>query len=417
MPARLGSPLSVAACFVLVGAGLVAQLGAADAPDPLPSAPLAPPTMAADTAAVPVLIRPGSTIGGLLGGLGVSASAVLRAANPHYDLTRIRPDRELSVVYEDGEVEPVAVRYQIDGDHTLVVKRHEDQWSATVDEVEYSTRTGTIAFSVDRSLWADGLEGGLRPEDLAVLGRLFEYEVDFNSELRDGAVFSMVADIGSAPGRPDKLGVIHAVRLVNHGRVHEAVRFEVGDDESFYHPDGTGMHRPFLRSPLEFSRVTSGFNPKRYHPILKKRRPHNGTDFGAPSGTPVRAVADGVVSFSGTSGGHGRYVKLDHEGPWDTSYSHLSSISVKKGARVRQGQLIGRVGSTGLATGPHLHFQMWRAGKYVDAMRVDLPRSHPLPSTQRPAFDAEVRRWLPLLPAEVASVPVADAQGLASATR
>ena len=159
------------------------------------------------------------------------------------------------------------------------------------------------------------------------------------------------------------------------------------------------MRRPFLRSPLEFSRVTSSFNPKRFHPVLKTRRPHNGTDFGAPTGTPVRAVASGKVTYAGRNGGHGNFVKLNHDGPYETSYSHLSRIKVKNGQQVRQGQIIGLVGSTGMSTGPHLHYQMWKNGKYVDAMKVPLPRSTPLNRALMAEFKQSVERFVPMLDA------------------
>ena len=133
---------------------------------------------------------------------------------------------------------------------------------------------------------------------------IFEYELDFNSELRSGATFSVVSEILEASNRPPKFGDIYAVRLVNAGKTYEAVRYEAKEGEAhYYYPDGSSMRRPFLRSPLEFGRVTSSFNPKRFHPILKKSRPHNGVDFGAPTGTRIRAVASGKVIFSGSNGG------------------------------------------------------------------------------------------------------------------
>jgi murein DD-endopeptidase MepM/ murein hydrolase activator NlpD len=162
-----------------------------------------------------------------------------------------------------------------------------------------------------------------------------------------------------------------------------------------------------LRSPLEFSRVTSGFTLARYHPILKKSRPHLGVDFGAPTGTPIRAVADGKVETAGKAGGHGNYVKIQHLGPQATSYSHLSKIAVQRGATVRQGQIIGYVGATGLATGPHLHYQMWVNGRHVNPMTVDLPMTESLSPADRSRFEAEKARLFALL--DPGSPPVADA--------
>jgi len=366
-------------------------------PPPPPLAPLAPDTL---TLALPV--RAGTTLGELLAEHGVSADAVRAAALPDHDLAKIRPDRELSVVYVEGHAEVVAVRYEVDTDRVVVVERDGETWVAHVEEVLYDKALGTKALTVTRSLWEDGLDAGLSPLDLLRIAKVFEYEVDFNTELRDGAAIAVVADVESAPGRRDRLADLHAIRLDNGGKSLVVVRHTAADgEEGWYHPDGTGTKRPFLRSPLEFSRVTSGFNPRRYHPVLKTTRAHNGTDLGAPTGTPVRAVADGVVEIAGTQGGHGKYVQLDHEGPWETSYSHLSKIRVKRGERVRQGQIVGEVGQTGLATGPHLHYQMWKDGRYVDPMNIDLPVQAPLPAGAKEGFEALVEKWVPMLDAAV----------------
>jgi murein DD-endopeptidase MepM/ murein hydrolase activator NlpD len=198
----------------------------------------------------------------------------------------------------------------------------------------------------------------------------------------------------SADGDFKKLGAIQAVRLTNPtggGKTKEyvAIRYQTKDGTvGYYAPDGKARKKAFLRSPLEFSRVTSGFSKSRYHPVLKKSRAHNGVDLGAPTGTPVRAVADGVVEFAGKAGGHGNHVKLAHDGPYETGYSHLSKILVHQGAHVHQGQIVGLVGMTGLATGPHLHYEFFVHGKYVNPMTVDLPLTEELKPDELPAFYA-----------------------------
>ncbi len=366
---------------------------------PAPVAPVLPP-LDPDTVALPVTIRRGATFGGLARSLDLPADAVRAAALPHYDLARIRPDRELSVLWSDGVPDPIGLRYAIDEDVALVVRRDGDAWVAEIDEVAYTVAPGARAFEIRRSLWQDGLAAGLRPGGLVRLAAIFEYELDFNTELQPGATFTLVADVRSAPDRRPRLGDIHAVRLTNGDRSWTVFRHVLPDGgEGWYREDGTSLRKPFLRSPLEFSRVTSGFNPRRFHPILKQTRPHNGTDFGAPTGTPVRAVADGKVVRAGWAGGHGRFVKIEHEGGFATSYSHLSRVDVVAGRRVRQGETVGAVGASGLATGPHLHYQMWRNGKYVDPMRVDLPNQAPLPASERGAFEQVVARWAPALDA------------------
>jgi murein DD-endopeptidase MepM/ murein hydrolase activator NlpD len=362
-----------------------------------------------DQIALGIRIRVGDTTGGILQRYGLPVAEILAAAAKieGVDLTQIRPDRALSVLYVDGTEQPVGLRYELDEDRTLEVRAAEDGWTAEVDALEYTSATRRISFAVNRSLWADGVDAGLRGADIVRLAGVFEYEIDFNSEIRDGAEFVVVADQLTPPegsGAKVKLGDIHAIRMVNDGKQYTAVRFVIGDDEGWYHPDGTGMERPFLRSPLEFSRVSSKFNPKRFHPILKKRRPHNGTDFAARTGTAVRSVAAGTVVYAGTNGGHGRFVKVKHASGIQTSYSHLSRVTVKKGARVNQGERVGLVGSSGLATGPHLHYQMWKNGKYVDAMRAVLPRSKPLPKSKLSAFKQHAKPWLSQLEGEATPI-------------
>lgn len=362
----------------------------------------------ADRLVVPLDLREGAFFGPLVEAWGIPSTVVHAAALPHHDLARIRSNADLAVVLEDGEALPVAIRYAVDEDHNLLVRRDGASWTAQIDAVPYVVREASFALDIRSSLWEAGLSAGLRPTDLVRLAQIYEYEVDFNTEIQAGARVGIVGQVLSTEGRPDKLGTIFAVRLVNGGRSLDMIRFPTPEgEEQWYHPDGTSAVRAFLRSPLEFSRVTSGFNPKRFHPILKERRPHNGTDFGAPSGTPVRSVADGVVSYAGSSGGHGNFVKLQHADGYETSYSHLSSIAVRRGERVKQGALVGRVGTTGLSTGPHLHFQMWKHGRFVDPMREVPKPTRPLDPARRPAFDQVVATWQPKLesttPAPVAA--------------
>jgi murein DD-endopeptidase MepM/ murein hydrolase activator NlpD len=408
--ALLGSGLVLVGLAAWLAAWTVASARVqviASLPAPTPPRPAEP--LEADTLTLPLSIRRGSNFGRLVQGLGVPAEAVLAAARPHYDLSRIRPDRELGVTWADGDEMPVAVRYDIDEDRTLLVQRDGESWAAVLTEVAYVAEPGARRFEIRRSLWQDGIAAGLRPAGIVRLASIFEYELDFNTELRPGASFAVVADVLRAPERTPRLGDIHAIRLINGDQAWSVFRHRLPDgSEGWYREDGSSLRRPFLRSPLEFSRVTSGFNPQRFHPILKQTRPHNGTDFGAPTGTPVRVVADGKVVRATWSGGHGRFVKVEHDGGYATSYSHLARIDVKAGARVRQGQVVGTVGASGLATGPHLHYQMWHKGRFVDPLKVALPNQAPLPASERAAFAETVARWKTLFDAAEAAPEAAE---------
>lgn len=403
--------------FHAIGLSLLLTAAGAEEPGPTPAALDAPPAIAPDTDAdapagdwpatlppdrltVAVDIPEGSAFGAIVQTWGLPAGALREAALPIHDLARIHARKELQVVLEDGVTDPVALRYELDEDHILVLDRAADGWTPRVEDVAYRTRPASVFLALEHSLWEDGLAAGLRPSDLVTLANLFRYEVDFNTELRTGAQLGLVGEWWSSEGRPDKLGQLHAVRLVNDGHTWELVRFrpDGAEEDGWYHPDGTSSERAFLRSPLAFSRVTSSFNPRRYHPILKTRRPHNGTDFGAPAGTPVHSVASGTVEFAGRSGGHGNFVKIRHDGTYTTSYSHLTRIEVRRGQEVSQGQRVGTVGSTGLATGPHLHFQMWKNGRFVDAMREALPTAPALGESDGAAFQEQVQRWMPQIP-------------------
>ena len=403
-PPRLLATLVVAA--LVTAAGLTATDAAL-----LPDAPVDTPADAASIIEVPTAntyvapppletgtvrhrIRSGETFGQVMSRYGVEqVSAVLKAAKPHKNLAKIRVDRELLLRFERGLSAATAVGYPLDEDNILWVDLTQAPPVAEVEAVVYERREGARSFTIEKTLWGAAIEAGLRAGDISRLASIFEYELDFNTELRANAQLALVMDELWREGEYIKPGDIKAVRLINRGETLTYYRH----NDAWYAPDGTARKRQFLRSPLEFSRVTSGFNPKRFHPISRKVRAHNGTDFGAPTGTPVRATADGLVVTSSRNGGHGLYVKLDHDGPYHTSYSHLSKLTVKKGQRVKQGDLIGKVGSTGASTGPHLHYEFHIKGKAVDALKRVPDSGRPVPDSERAAFEAEQERLAALM--------------------
>ena len=206
---------------------------------------------------------------------------------------------------------------------------------------------------------------------------LFSSRLEFRRDLQPGDSFSIVYNERRLKETGEELepGYIVAASLKNQGQMFVAVRHEGKDKQArYYDESGQALGNFFLRYPLRFSRISSMFNKSRFHPILKRRRPHNGVDFAAPVGTPVRAVADGVITTSGYKGGAGKMVKIQHDRRWASAYLHLSKFNVKRGQRVKRGQVIGSVGMTGYATGPHLHFSLYDHGRYVDPLRVKLPR-------------------------------------------
>ena len=264
--------------------------------------------------------------------------------------------------------------------------------------VPYRVEAMAAAVTVTSSLWAAATRVGFSPPQIENLARIFEYDVDFNTELAEGARFRMVLDRLTADDGAQRVGDIRAAILDNGSKTYTAIRYRLSDGSiGWYAPDGTARKKAFLRSPLEFSRVTSGFTTGRYHPVLHKMRAHKGVDLAAPSGTPIRAASDGTVSRAGWAGGHGNHVELKHAGGYATGYSHMSKIAVKAGGSVRQGQVIGYVGSTGLSTGPHLHYEFILNGVHKDPMKSIVPIAQPLPEAEKGAFFAIRDAVLPTL--------------------
>jgi len=374
---------------VLVGLRLQARHAQVEEPPPVPSQGLVLPPPTLPTRVERVTIQAGDTLGGLLTPFGLDANALREAALAVYDLSAVRAGRELVLVFRDGASSPQELRYAIDDDRTLVLVLDEGAWQAHMDQAVFHDTLVRRELVVQTSLWEAALQAGLRPADIVAVAHIFESEVDFNTEVRPGARLVLVAleQVRVEDGFT-RLRAPLAARFDNDGKTWQATRFQPDPDHApeYFDDEGRNRRGAFLRSPLEFSSVTSGFSTGRFHPVLKEKRPHWGTDFGAPVDTPVRAVARGTVVKAGPNGGHGNYVEIQHDGPYRTSYSHLSKVLVHKGEAVSQGEVVGKVGQTGLATGPHLHYQLWIKGQHADPMKAQLPHDQRMETTDLPAF-------------------------------
>ncbi|MBI2386775.1 MAG: M23 family metallopeptidase [Elusimicrobia bacterium] len=244
---------------------------------------------------------------------------------------------------------------------------------------------------INGSLWLSMESAGVPAEVIVRFAEAFQWTVDFLSETRDGDRFSVAWSERSAAGRVLGRSVEACAYDGRTTRKRTAVLF----DGEYYDAAGESLRRMFLRAPLKFARVSSGFDRNRRHPILRVNRPHHGTDYAAATGTPVSAVADGVVTAAHHERGFGNVVKIRHDGVYTTLYAHLTRFGrgIRKGARVEQGRVIGYVGSTGLATGPHLHFQIEKHGRWADFLALDLPFAHTVERTRRAAFAAARDRY------------------------
>lgn len=280
----------------------------------------------------------------------------------------------------------------------LTVERVDGRWQARAETHPLVAQPRLGSGTIRSSLFAATDEAGLPDVVAAQLAEIFSTEVDFHRELKKGDTFSVVYEALTADGEVvpwnEGAGRVLAAEFVNNGRVHQAVWFDGGPNGrgAYFGPDGTSKRRAFLASPMEFSRVTSGF-AMRFHPILQTWRQHLGVDYAAPIGTPVRTVGEGVVEFAGRQNGYGNVIQIAHGNQRSTLYAHLSRIDVKKGQRVEQGQRIGAVGMTGWTTGPHLHFEFRVNGRHQDPIAIaKASESLTLDPAARPQFVATAQR-------------------------
>jgi len=342
---------------------------------------------------------------------------LVETARPAYDLKRLSTGRPYGVVMRpDGQLE--AFSYGIDDLRTLQVRRVLGALTAEVVERQYDTRVETPTGVVRSSLF-NAIEDAGEQDQLALdLAEIFAWDVDFNTEVQKGDSFKVSVEKLSLDGRFVRYGRILAAEFKNGSRTLQAVRFEATRGPGYYAPDGKPLRKAFLRSPLKFTRISSGYTTARFHPILQRTTAHFGIDYAAPAGTPVNASADGVVTLAGFSEGLGNTVKLRHANGFETQYGHLSKILARPGQRVTQGTPIGLVGSTGLSTGPHLHYIMFRNGGYANPMRVQLPPAEPIPDDEREAFESVRAAAMRVLTQEPAALGLAAPgnAGLAAAS-
>jgi murein DD-endopeptidase MepM/ murein hydrolase activator NlpD len=323
---------------------------------------------------------------------------LVKVARPVYDLARLSVGHPFGLALSpDGVL--AAFTYGIDELRTLRVTREAGDLKAELVARSYDPQVATLSGVVVSSLFAAVTEAGAEDELALALADVFAWDVDFNTEIQKGDSFRVAVEELTLDGRFCRYGRILAAEFVRGERVLQAVRFDSARGSGYFAPDGTPLRRAFLRSPLQFSRISSGFSRSRLHPILQENRPHLGVDYAAPVGTPVLAAGNGTVTLVGWLGGFGNTVRLRHPNGYETLYGHLSRTLVRVGQRVTQGTPIGAVGMTGLATGPHLDYRMSQGGVFVNPLAIRSPPAEPLTTDERPAFEDTRRQALALLEA------------------
>ena len=342
-------------------------------------------------------IQRGDTVATLLQRLKVDDSAAfafLRTEPRAKAIFQLRPNRSLQATTNaDGRL--LSLKYFYSADEYLYVARQADAVNFTAEMkriaplAQLAHKSGVIRSSLYGATDAAGIPDAIANQ----IARIFSTDIDFHVDLRKGDRFSVVYEILHQDGESLGAGRVLSAEFSNNGKTFEAVLFtDAEGHDAYYSVDGQNRAKSFLRSPLAFSRVSSGFGG-RFHPLLKNWRQHTGVDFAAPRGTPIWATADGTVEFAGVKGGYGNVIEVRHFGGTTTLYAHLSGFAsgARRGMRVSQGQTIGYVGATGWATGPHLHYEFKISGHHQDPMRVALPKAEPLAQKYIAAFKESAR--------------------------
>jgi murein DD-endopeptidase MepM/ murein hydrolase activator NlpD len=318
-------------------------------------------------------------------------AAVLDSSPLARALQRIHPGHELRFVTSPDK-RLLKLTYAPDRLESLEFDRVDDGFVASQISRQAELTTAFRHTTIDQSLFVDSQRSGLNDEITLRLAQIFQWDIDFVLDIRKGDTFSMLYEEKYVDGDFVGYGKILAAEFVNQGTRYRAVYYTTADGQGgYYSPSGESMRKAFLRAPVEFSRISSNFNLRRFHPVQKRVMPHRGIDYVAPAGTPILAAGDGRVIKATRTEPNGNFVILQHGNDIQTKYLHLSKFGrgVARGARVRQGQVIGYVGATGWATAPHLHYEFLVDGTHKDPRTVPLPKAQPVPPRERQRFDTE----------------------------
>ncbi len=344
---------------------------------------------------ITVEVQRGQTLSQIFESHGMGFSEAIAVVKLNADAARLKNLRagEKFLLRKSPEDKLEELRYELNEANTLHVRRSsDDQLEALTIAAALDRHQTQVSAVIENSLFLDGQRAGLSNRLLMQLAEMFGYDIDFALDLRVGDRFAVIYEELHKNGGKLRDGDIVAAEFVNRGKSYRAVRYVDADgNAAYYTPEGDSLRKAFLRTPVDFARISSRFNPNRRHPILNTIRAHKGVDYAASSGTPIRATADGQVEFIGVRGGYGRTVVLKHGSQYTTLYAHMSNYrsGLRTGSRVKQGQVIGYVGASGLATAPHLHYEFRVNGVHKDPITVALPRSNPLPRSVITRWKAE----------------------------
>ncbi|MCG8091312.1 MAG: peptidoglycan DD-metalloendopeptidase family protein [Candidatus Thiodiazotropha taylori] len=336
---------------------------------------------------------------------------IVNSSKTAKQLTDIRPGETLHMAF-DSDDNLLSLRLEHSKVDSLEILATADGFTATEKSRAVDTRNTHLSGVIENSLYVSAKKSGLSDQLIMQLADIFGWDIDFALEIRSGDRFTVIFEEDYLDGEKLRDGPILAAEFINQGKTYQALRYV--DDTGradYYTPEGRSMRKAFLRAPVDFRRISSRFTRERYHPVLGKKRPHRGVDYAAKTGTPIKASGDGKVIFRGKKGGYGKTVIIQHGQTYTTLYAHLSRYNKKsrKGTRVKQGQVIGYVGKTGLATGPHLHYEFRVNGVHRNPLTVKLPAAKPIAKKYRDDFMIKIQPFISKLEL-IGRTLVADAQ-------
>ncbi|CUS48258.1 MAG: M23 family peptidase [Idiomarinaceae bacterium HL-53] len=338
-------------------------------------------------------VRSGDSLAVIFNRLGFSAQQLYQITQIEHEsaLRRIHPGNKIQFA-KQGDNEILELHFALDEKDTIVIRRNDEGlYESTQESKIVESRIEFAQATITSNFWNAGVEAGLTQNQIMNLADLFGWDVDFALDIRTGDRFSVLFEQNYVDGHFIGNGRIVAAEFINQNETFRAVLHENGN---YYTPEGKNMRKSFLRAPVHFTRVSSSFNPRRMHPVTGRVSPHNGIDYAAATGTPVMSAGDGRVLESGYNNLNGHYIFVQHGERYVTKYLHLSRRHVSRGERVRQGQVIGRVGATGRVTGAHLHYEFLVDGVHRNPRTVTLPQAESLPSDMLPAFTSHAQQQM-----------------------
>jgi len=344
-----------------------------------------------------ITIRKGDTLYIILKrfGLNTATATLVARSNNSGPLVQLSPGRTLHILSSDGSSSDAFI-YENSPLTWIYASKNSSSYDISSRRLPTTTHIRKVKGEIISSLYAAAKVAGISDTVTMNMTEIFGWDIDFAINVQPGDRFKLIFEDVYVNGSKKTHGDILAAEFINNGKTYRAIASRDKDGIlRYYSPDGRSMQKTFLRTPVKFSRISSRFNKARYHPVLKRTRAHNGVDYAASPGTPVRATATGRIVHAGRKGGYGNAVIISHGSTYSTLYAHMSSFSrgIARGSRVKQGQIIGRVGSTGLANGPHLHYEFRINGKYVNPLSFRQPASKPVQQSQKADFERSARYW------------------------